>query len=58
MPYAIASIATRPNGASHSMGKTPSIAFRRGALPEIVQDSVNGWLVNGVDEAAGVRRSR
>lgn len=31
---------------------TPVIAFRRGALPEIVQDGVTGFLVDGAEEAA------
>ena len=31
---------------------TPVIAFHRGALPEIVQQGVTGWLVGGVEEAA------
>lgn len=31
---------------------TPVIAFRRGALPEIVQDGVTGFLVDGVEQAA------
>lgn len=30
---------------------TPVIAFRRGALPEIVKDGVTGFLVNSTDEA-------
>jgi glycosyltransferase involved in cell wall biosynthesis len=30
---------------------TPVIAFRRGALPEIVKDGVTGFLVDGVEEA-------
>jgi glycosyltransferase involved in cell wall biosynthesis len=30
---------------------TPVIAFRRGALPEIVKDGVTGFLVNRTDEA-------
>ena len=31
---------------------TPVIAFRRGALAEVVQDGVTGFLVDSVDEAA------
>ncbi|MFT3772766.1 MAG: glycosyltransferase family 4 protein [Minicystis sp.] len=31
---------------------TPVIAFRRGALPEIVEHGVTGFLVDGVDEMA------
>ena len=30
---------------------TPVIAFRRGALPEVVKDGVTGWIVDGVEEA-------
>src|SRR5262249_26212359 len=32
---------------------TPVIAFRRGALAEVIQDGVTGFLVNGVEEAVG-----
>lgn len=31
---------------------TPVIAFNRGSMPELIQDGQNGWLVNGVAEAA------
>ncbi len=31
---------------------TPVVAFRRGALPEIVRDGVTGWLVNNAEEMA------
>lgn len=32
---------------------TPVIAWRRGAMPEIVDDGVTGFLVDGVDQAVG-----
>lgn len=31
---------------------TPVIAFRRGAVPEVVQEGVTGYIVDGVEEAA------
>jgi glycosyltransferase involved in cell wall biosynthesis len=31
---------------------TPVVAWRTGAMPELVVDGVNGFLVAGVDEAA------
>jgi len=31
---------------------TPVIAFRRGSVPEIVEDGVTGFIVNNEDEAA------
>ena len=31
---------------------TPVIAFRRGSVPEIIEDGVNGFIVNNVDEMA------
>ncbi|HEV2963376.1 MAG TPA: glycosyltransferase [Candidatus Angelobacter sp.] len=30
---------------------TPVIAFRRGALPQVIEEGVTGFLVDGVDEA-------
>jgi glycosyltransferase involved in cell wall biosynthesis len=30
---------------------TPVIGWRRGSVPEIVYDGVNGFIVNGVEEA-------
>jgi glycosyltransferase involved in cell wall biosynthesis len=30
---------------------TPVIAFRRGAVPEVLEHGVNGFIVDGVDEA-------
>jgi glycosyltransferase involved in cell wall biosynthesis len=30
---------------------TPVIAYRRGSMPELIQDGVNGFLVHGLDEA-------
>ncbi len=35
---------------------TPVIAFRRGSVPEIVQDGVNGYLVNTADQMAAAAR--
>ncbi|ACC73875.1 glycosyltransferase family 4 protein [Paraburkholderia phymatum] len=36
---------------------TPVIAFRRGAMPEVVENGVTGWLVDDVDSAvAAVKR--
>ncbi len=29
---------------------TPVVAFKRGSVPEIIQDGVNGFIVNNVDE--------
>lgn len=31
---------------------TPVIAFRRGSVPEIIQDGVNGFIVDNIDEMA------
>ena len=36
---------------------TPVIAMRRGALPEIVDDSVTGFLVSSADEMADAIRA-
>ena len=36
---------------------TPSIAFRRGAIPEIVEDGVNGRVVDDVDSAVAAVRA-
>jgi glycosyltransferase involved in cell wall biosynthesis len=30
---------------------TPVIAYRRGSMPELIEDGVNGFLVDGLDEA-------
>ena len=35
---------------------TPVIAFNRGAVPEILEDGVTGWIVQGVDEAVAAAR--
>lgn len=35
---------------------TPVIAFRRGAVPEIVDDGVSGFIVDTIDEAVGAVR--
>jgi glycosyltransferase involved in cell wall biosynthesis len=35
---------------------TPIIAFRRGAVPEVIEDGVSGWIVD--DEAAAVAAVR
>ena len=38
---------------------TPVIAFRRGAVPEIIDDRVTGFIVENVDEAvAAVPRAK
>jgi glycosyltransferase involved in cell wall biosynthesis len=31
---------------------TPVVAFRRGSVPEIIQDGVNGFIVDNIDEMA------
>lgn len=31
---------------------TPVIAFRRGSMPELIQDGVNGFIVSGIEEMA------
>src|SRR5262249_47500765 len=30
---------------------TPVIAYRRGSVPEVLEDGVTGWLVEGLEEA-------
>ncbi|MER9883852.1 MULTISPECIES: glycosyltransferase, partial [unclassified Mesorhizobium] len=35
---------------------TPVVAFRRGAIPEIIDDGVSGWIVDTVEEAVGALR--
>lgn len=35
---------------------TPVVAFRRGALPEVVRDGITGFLVNNVEEALDALR--
>jgi glycosyltransferase involved in cell wall biosynthesis len=30
---------------------TPVIAYRRGAVPEVLEDGVTGWMVEGIEEA-------
>jgi glycosyltransferase involved in cell wall biosynthesis len=35
---------------------TPVIAFRRGSVPEVVDDGVTGFIVDSEDEAAGAAR--
>jgi len=43
-PFGLALIEAMANG-------TPVIAFRRGSVPEIVDDDVTGLIVDNVDEA-------
>jgi glycosyltransferase involved in cell wall biosynthesis len=31
---------------------TPVIAYRRGSVPEVLEDGVTGWIVEGIEEAA------
>ena len=31
---------------------TPVLAFNRGSMPEIIQDGINGFIVNGIEEMA------
>lgn len=35
---------------------TPVIAFRRGSVPEVIQDGVNGFVVDNVEEMVGAAR--
>ncbi|MER8384822.1 glycosyltransferase, partial [Mesorhizobium sp. M1428] len=35
---------------------TPVVAFRRGAVPEIIDDGVSGWIADTVEEAVGALR--
>ena len=51
-PFGLALIEAMANG-------TPVIAFRRGSVPEIVDDGVTGLIVDSIDEAvAAVPRAR
>jgi glycosyltransferase involved in cell wall biosynthesis len=43
--------------AMEAMAGTPAIAYRSGALPEIVEDGVTGFLVDGVKEMAKAIRN-
>jgi glycosyltransferase involved in cell wall biosynthesis len=43
-PFGLVAIEAMANG-------TPVIAFRRGAVPEIVDDGVTGFIVDSIDEA-------
>jgi glycosyltransferase involved in cell wall biosynthesis len=36
---------------------TPVIAFANGSVPEVIDDGVTGFIVNGIDEAAAAVRS-
>ncbi|NLZ96080.1 MAG: glycosyltransferase family 4 protein [Bacteroidales bacterium] len=36
---------------------TPVVAFNRGSMPELIEDKETGFLVNNIDEAAGVINS-
>jgi glycosyltransferase involved in cell wall biosynthesis len=53
-PFGLVVIEEMANG-------TPVIAFRRGAVPEIVDDAVTGFIVDSIDEAvaavSGLRHS-
>ncbi|GAN76682.1 glycosyltransferase family 4 protein [Acidisphaera rubrifaciens] len=35
---------------------TPVIAFKRGSVPEILEDGLTGWIVDSVDEAVAATR--
>ena len=43
-PFGLVVIEAMANG-------TPVIAFRRGAVPEVVDDGVTGFIVDSIDEA-------
>lgn len=35
---------------------TPVIAFKRGSVPEVIEDGLTGWVVDGVDQAVAATR--
>jgi glycosyltransferase involved in cell wall biosynthesis len=35
---------------------TPVIAYRRGSVPEVIEDGVTGFMVEGIDEAVEAAR--
>jgi glycosyltransferase involved in cell wall biosynthesis len=43
-PFCLVVVEAMANG-------TPVIAFRRGAVPEIVEDGITGFIVDSIDEA-------